>query len=65
MDLYKKKPSIHFCHLYHISSQTLVGFMFGFMVFKATFSNISVIVISLLLFETGVPGETQRPVANY
>ena len=46
MDLFKKKPSIHFCHLYDISAQTLVGFMFGFMVFKATFSNISAIAWS-------------------
>ena len=29
MDLFKKKPSIHFCHLYDISAQTLVGFMLG------------------------------------
>jgi len=46
MDLFKKKPSIHFCHLYGISSQTKLGFMFGFMLFKATFNNISVIAWS-------------------
>jgi hypothetical protein len=36
------------------------------MVFNATFNNISVISwqSALLVEETGVPGENQRPVAN-
>jgi len=40
---------------------------FGFMVFNATFNNISVISWRsvLLVEETGVPGENHRPVANY
>jgi hypothetical protein len=37
-----------------------------FMVFNATFSNISVILwrSALLVEETGVPGENNRPVAS-
>ena len=39
------------------------------MVFNATFDNISVIIISwrsvLLMEETGVPGENNRPVASH
>ena len=37
------------------------------MVFNATFSNILVILwqSALLLEETGVPGENQRPVASH
>jgi hypothetical protein len=36
-------------------------------VFNATFNNISVILWQsvLLLEETGIPGENQRPVASY
>jgi hypothetical protein len=38
-----------------------------FMVFNATFSNITVISwrLVLLLKETGVPGENNRPVASH
>jgi hypothetical protein len=37
------------------------------MVFNATFNNISVILwwLVLLMEETGVPGENQRPVASH
>jgi len=40
--------------------------LFGFMVFNATFNNISVISWRsvLLVEETGGPGETHRPVAG-
>jgi hypothetical protein len=39
----------------------------GFMVFNATFNNISVMSWRsvLLAEETGVPGENHRPVASY
>ena len=39
----------------------------GFMVFNATFNNISVIswIPVLLMEETGVPGENHRPVASH
>ena len=42
-------------------------FRFRFMVFNATFNNISVISWRsvLLMKETGVPGENHRPVASY
>jgi hypothetical protein len=38
-----------------------------FMVFNATFNNISVILLQsvLLVEETGVPRENQRPVASH
>jgi len=41
--------------------------MFRFMVFNATFNNISVISWRsvLLVDETGLPGENHRPVASY
>jgi hypothetical protein len=40
---------------------------FGFMVFNATFNNISVISwwLVLLVDETGVPGENHRLVARH
>jgi len=40
---------------------------FGFMVFNATFNNISVISWRsvVLVEETGVPGENHRPVASH
>jgi len=40
---------------------------FGFMVFMATFYNISVIswLSVLLVEETGVPGESHRPVKSH
>jgi len=40
---------------------------FGFMMFNATFNNISVISWQsvLLVEETGVPGENHRPVASH
>jgi hypothetical protein len=40
---------------------------FGFMVFNATFNNISVISWQsvLLVEETGEPGENHRPVASH
>ena len=41
--------------------------MFWFMVFYATFDNISAILWRsvLLVEETGVPGENHRPVASH
>jgi hypothetical protein len=41
--------------------------MAWFMVFDATFNNISVISLRsvLLVEETGVPGKNHRPVANH
>ena len=41
--------------------------LFGFMVFNATFNNMSVISWRsvLLVEETGVPGENHRPVASH
>jgi hypothetical protein len=43
-----------------------VWFWFGFMVFNATFNNVSVISWRsvLLVEETGGPGENHRPVAS-
>ena len=43
------------------------GWLVGFMVFSATFNNISVISLRSvsLVVETGVPGEYHRPVANH
>jgi hypothetical protein len=43
------------------------GVGFGFMVFNATFNNISVISSQsvLLVEETGVPGENHRSVASH
>jgi len=40
---------------------------FRFMVFNATFNNISVILWQLVLLveETGVPGENHRPVTSH
>jgi hypothetical protein len=48
-------------------SQYLVCWFGWFMVFNATFNNISVISRRsvLLVEETGVPGENQRPVASH
>jgi uncharacterized membrane protein len=45
----------------------LMGFFYGFMVFSATFNNISVISLRSVLFveETGVPGENHRPAASH
>ena len=42
-------------------------FMFGFMVFNATFNNISVTSwwSLLLMEETGVPAEKQRPAVSH
>ena len=46
---------------------TLEQFIVWFMVFNATFNNISVILWRsvLLVEETGVPGENHRPVASH
>ena len=43
------------------------GLGLGFIVFNATFNNISVISwrIVLLVEETGISGENHRPVANH
>jgi len=48
-------------------SIAIIKVWFGFMVFNATFNNISVIVRRsfVLLEETGVPGENHRPAASY
>jgi hypothetical protein len=45
----------------------LVGWLVGFMVFNATFKNISVISWRsvLLVEETGVSGENHRPAASH
>ena len=44
----------------------LTVFKVWFMGFNATFNNISVIVVvSLLVEETGTPGENHRPVASH
>jgi hypothetical protein len=54
------------CILENISK--VLGFVwFSFMVFNATFNNISAISLRsvLLVAETGVPGETHRPVASH
>jgi hypothetical protein len=47
--------------------ETQVGWFAGFMVFNATFNNISVIsCLSIsLVEETEVPGENHRPVASH
>jgi len=44
-----------------------MGGLVWFIVFDATFNNISVILWQsvLLVEETGVPGENQRPVASH
>jgi hypothetical protein len=50
------------------NSVIIVSFVwFGFMVFNATFNNISVISwwSVLLVEETGVPGEKHRPAASH
>jgi hypothetical protein len=49
------------------NKSTRFGFMFWFMVFYATFDNISAILWRsvLLVEETGVPGENHRPVASH
>ena len=46
---------------------TALMVFYGFMVFSATFNNISVISLRsvLLVEETGVPGENYRPVASH
>ena len=45
----------------------LSGWLVGFMVFNATFNNISFILWQsvLLVEETGVSGENHRPVASH
>ena len=47
--------------------QNMVGDLVWFMVFNATFNNISVISWRsvLLVEETGVPGENHRPVVSH
>jgi hypothetical protein len=44
---------------------TLRDWLVGFMVFNATFNNISIISLRLVLLveEAGVPGENHRPVS--
>jgi hypothetical protein len=44
-----------------------MGGLVWFIVFDATFNNISVVLwqSDLLVEETGVPGENQRPVASH
>jgi hypothetical protein len=44
-----------------------MGGLVWFIVFDATFNNISVVLWQsvLLVEETGVPGENQRPVASH
>ena len=51
----------------HIGIISIKVFFFWFMVFNATFNNISVISWRsvLLVEETGVPGENHRPVASH
>ena len=46
---------------------TCYFYRFGFMVFNATFKNISVISWRSVLFveETGEPGENHRPVTSH
>ena len=44
-----------------------IFWVFGFMVFNTTFNNISVISLrsDLVLEETGIPGESHRPVSSH
>jgi hypothetical protein len=44
----------------------MLGWLVGFIVFNATFNNISVmvVVVNLLVEETGVPGKKHRPAAS-
>ena len=58
----KKKTS----ELYHYTFSLLHGWLVWFMVFNATFNNISAILWQsvLLVEETGVPGENIRPAAR-
>jgi hypothetical protein len=55
--------------LYHIHVVSITPRLSGVrvMVFNATFNNISVILLQsvLLVNETGVPGENNRPVASH
>jgi hypothetical protein len=57
--LYNKKRCLH--------KMTWDGWFGWFMVFNATFNNISVISWQLVLLEeeTGVPGENHRPAASH
>jgi len=50
-----------------IHRKLLFWFVLGFIVFNATFNNISAISWRsvLLVEETGVPGENHRPVASH
>jgi hypothetical protein len=41
------------------------GSRLGFILFNATFNNISAIILYLLVEETGVPRENHRPVASH
>ena len=41
------------------------GSSLGFILFNATFNNISAIILYLLVEETGVPRENHRPVASH
>jgi len=66
------KPSNKTCSsiAYHTKTYNYMTFGlvgFGFMVFNATFNNISVISWRsvLLVEETGIPGENHRPAANH
>ena len=54
-------------HLNVIRTHNVSGDRFRFMVFNATFNNISVISWwqVLLVKETGIPGENHRPVASH
>jgi hypothetical protein len=60
----KRYPSPFFTYLFSI---TFIYFFISFMVFNATFNNISVIQwrLVLLVEETGAPGENHRPAASH
>jgi hypothetical protein len=59
--VYKKQHNLDFC----VQIKSMI--QGWFMVFNATFNNISVISWQsfLLVEETGVPGENHRPVASH
>jgi hypothetical protein len=61
MDIYKKDGTKNlYAHLIHIEG-------YGFIVFNATFNNISVTSrrSAFLVWETGVPAENHRSVASH
>jgi hypothetical protein len=56
-----------FVNVYQKYQNTGIGWLVGFMVFNATFNNISVISWQsvLLVEETGDPRENHKPVASH